>query len=136
MAAVCGFAIAGMFPAANGLFVQVLPAGYRARAFGVMQSGVQVAQGVAVLGVGVLAERYALPTVVGVWSIAGALLVLVVALRWPSPGQIESDVALAERAGVAAAGPTQRASGASSPHRPEAVGSAARLRRAASAVPD
>jgi MFS family permease len=136
MAAVCGFAIAGMFPAANGLFVQVLPAGYRARAFGVMQSGVQVAQGLAVLAVGVLADRYALPTVVGVWSIAGALLVLVVALRWPSPKEIESGVAEAQRAGDAAAGPAQRASGASGPHRPDAVGLAARLRPESSAVPD
>ena len=45
LAAACGFAVAGMLPTANGLFVQALPHGYRARAFGVMQSGVQVMQG-------------------------------------------------------------------------------------------
>ena len=65
LAAVCGFAVAGLLPVANGLFVQALPDGYRARAFGVMATGVQVIQGGAVLVTGLLAERFAIPLVVG-----------------------------------------------------------------------
>ncbi|TWH66135.1 hypothetical protein JD77_01085 [Micromonospora olivasterospora] len=45
LAALCGFAVAGLLPVANGLFVRALPNGYRARAFGVMATGVQVTQG-------------------------------------------------------------------------------------------
>ena len=84
LAAVCGFAVAGMLPMANGLFVQALPHGFRARAFGVMATGVQVIQGVAVLVTGLLAERFPIPMVVGVWSAAGVVLMAVAALRWPS----------------------------------------------------
>ncbi|MEV4389322.1 MFS transporter, partial [Micromonospora sp. NPDC049580] len=71
LAALCGFAVAGMMPMANGLFVQALPDGFRARAFGVMATGVQVIQGLAVLVTGLLAERFSIPVVVGVWSAAG-----------------------------------------------------------------
>ena len=66
LAALCGFAVAGMLPMANGLFVQALPNGFRARAFGVMATGIQVIQGVAVLVTGLLAERFPIPVVVGV----------------------------------------------------------------------
>lgn len=99
MAAVAGFAIAGMFPAANGIFVQVLPPGYRARAFGVMQSGVQLAQGLAVLATGALSELIALPKAVGAWSVAGVLLVLVMALTWPSRATIDAAIEAVRSAG-------------------------------------
>ena len=98
LGALCGFSVAGMMPAANGLFVQALPAGYRARAFGVMQGGVQIAQGVAVLATGALAERFAIPTVVGAWSLAGAAVLLLVVLRWPSKEAIDRAVATAQAA--------------------------------------
>jgi MFS family permease len=106
MAAVSGFALAGMFPAANGLFVQVLRAGYRARAFGVMQSGVQLAQGFAIIVTGVLADRFALPTVVGVWSVAGVLLVGAMTARWPSHSTIDAAIDAATEANEAAAATT------------------------------
>lgn len=96
IAAVCGFAIAGMWPALNGLFVQALPRGYRVRAFGVMQAGVQVMQGLAVVGTGLLASRFDLPTVVGIWSLAGVGLVLLATLRWPRADQFAEAVAWAE----------------------------------------
>ncbi|GAA1766722.1 MFS transporter [Luedemannella helvata] len=83
MCAVCGFSVAGMMPAANGLFVQALPPDYRARAFGVMQGGVQLAQGVGLVATGTLADRYGVSTVVGGWSVAGALLLVLIWLRWP-----------------------------------------------------
>jgi MFS family permease len=98
MAMVCGFAIAGLLPPANGLFVQSLPAGYRARAYGVMQGGMQVTQGAAVLATGALASRYDIATVVGAWSLAGVLVLLIVAIRWPSAKAFERAASVAQAA--------------------------------------
>ncbi|MEV5694402.1 MFS transporter [Micromonospora globbae] len=104
LAAACGFAVAGMIPTANGLFVQALPDAFRARAFGVMATGIQVIQGAAVLITGVLADRFAIPSVVGLWSIAGVLLMLLVSLSWPSRETIAAAVAAAARPAQAGAG--------------------------------
>ncbi|MFI6783000.1 MFS transporter [Micromonospora sp. NPDC050276] len=98
LAAACGFAVAGMLPMANGLFVQALPNGFRARAFGVMATGVQVIQGLAVLVTGVLAERFPIPVVVGVWSAAGVVLMAVAALRWPDRQTVDEAIAAASAA--------------------------------------
>jgi len=106
MAAVCGFATAGLIPPTNGLFVQALPASYRARAYGVMQGGVQVMQGIAVLATGLLAERFGIPLVVGLWSTAGVLVVLFAVSRWPS------------RAAIARAIETAQAVNGTAEHRP------------------
>lgn len=108
MAAVCGFAVAGMMPALNGLFVQALPDAYRARAFGVMQSGVQTMQGIAVLGTGLLASRFSLPTVVGLWSLAGVLLIALAAARWPRPAEFAAATAAAGNRSQAARGSDDR----------------------------
>lgn len=96
LAAVSGFAVAGLLPVANGLFVQALPHGFRARAFGVMATGMQVIQGSAVLVTGILADRYSIPVVVGLWSLAGVLLVLVAAVQWPSVDRFNVAIAAAE----------------------------------------
>ncbi|MEU3455701.1 MFS transporter [Micromonospora sp. NPDC006766] len=101
LAAACGFAVGALMPMANGLFVRALPEGYRARAFGVMASGTQVIQGAAVLATGALAERFAIPVVVGGWSAAGVLLMLVAASAWPRPQTVEAAVKAAQ-AGTAA----------------------------------
>ncbi|MEU5938600.1 MFS transporter [Micromonospora sp. NPDC047548] len=98
LAAACGFAAAGLLPTANGLFVRALPNGYRARAFGVMATGMQVIQGASVLITGLLADRFSIPLVVGVWSAAGVLLMLVAALRWPDGETIDAAIAAADRA--------------------------------------
>jgi MFS family permease len=109
MAAVCGFAVAGMMPTANGLFVQALPHGYRARAFGVMQSGIQVMQGLAVLGTGVLADIFEVPLVVGVWSLAGVGLLFVISAWWPSPQRFARAIAaVAQTSGTAAGHPARQ----------------------------
>ncbi|MEV6814754.1 MFS transporter [Micromonospora sp. NPDC051296] len=98
LAAACGFAVAGILPMANGLFVQALPDGFRARAFGVMATGVQVIQGLAVLVTGLLAERYPIPIVVGLWSAAGVVLMSLVALHWPDRQTVTAAVDAARRA--------------------------------------
>ena len=90
MAMVSGFAVAGLMPTLNGMFVLALPHGFRARAFGVMQGGLQISQGGAVLATGLLAERFALPTVVGAWSVGGTLLMLLVTSRWPNPAAFDA----------------------------------------------
>lgn len=120
LAAGCGFAVAGLLPTANGLFVQALPDGYRARAFGVMASGTQVIQGLAVLVTGLLAERFSIPLVVGLWSSAGVLLMTVAALSWPSQARVDAAVEAASGAAVpdpAPAPPAPRA-GSSAVDRP------------------
>ncbi|GAB3089131.1 MFS transporter [Micromonospora schwarzwaldensis] len=101
LAAACGFAVGGIVPVANGLFVQALPDGYRARAFGVMASGTQIIQGASVLATGALAERFTIPTVVGLWSAAGVLLMLVAAVTWPRRATIEAAVETARAESVA-----------------------------------
>jgi MFS family permease len=107
MAAACGFFQAGMIPAANGLFVQALPNIYRARAFGVMQSGMQLIQGGAVLAAGalVVAVQMRLSVVVGLWSLGAALLVLIALAAWPPPDQFTQAIARARALNEAATAP-------------------------------
>ncbi|MGW5557889.1 MFS transporter [Micromonospora sp. NPDC003944] len=123
LAALCGFAVAGMLPMANGLFVQALPNGFRARAFGVMATGVQVIQGLAVLVTGVLSERFPIPVVVGVWSAAGVVLMTVATLRWPDRQTVDDAIAAASAANAdpSASGPDgsaghRQVGGTSDPH--------------------
>jgi MFS family permease len=92
IAAASGFAAAALLPAANGLFVQALPSQYRARAFGVMSSGVQLCQGAAVLATGALAGNYHLPLVVGLWGVAGTVLMLLISVTWPRPHTITAAI--------------------------------------------
>jgi hypothetical protein len=106
MTAISGCAIAGMLPTLNGIFVQILRHGYRARAFGVMNSGMQVIQGLAVLAVGGIVGLggFSLPVTVGVWSAAGVLLMLALASRWPQPEVFTdaiADAAVANRTATA-----------------------------------
>jgi MFS family permease len=89
----CGVAIGGFLPAINGLFVQCLPQAFRARAFGVMQSGTQVVQAIAVLMAGVIADMIAVPVVAGLWGIAGVIALVLASLWWPQP-QIIADARL------------------------------------------
>jgi hypothetical protein len=98
-----GVAMGGLLPTLNTQFVLALPHGYRARAFGVMQQGLQVSQGGAVLLTGTLAERSSVPMVVGVWSSVGAGLMLVLALRWPAAGVVDGAIDEAARATPATA---------------------------------
>jgi len=78
----------------NGLFVQVLPSAYRARAFGIMQGGMQISHAVAVLSAGALAQAVgSVPTVVGVWALVGLGLMLLATMTWPSREVIDTEIA-------------------------------------------
>jgi predicted MFS family arabinose efflux permease len=92
-----GVAQGGLVPTLNTQFVLALPHGYRARAFGVMHQGLQVSQGGAVLLTGVLANRSSVPLVVGLWSVAGVALMLLLALRWPAAQMVDGVIERAAR---------------------------------------
>jgi MFS family permease len=99
MTVVSGIAMAGLTPTLNGLFVQALPNGFRARAFGVMNSGIQAIQGVAIFATGLLvglAGSNRVYLVVGLWCLAGVLAMLALAVRWPKPDFFAAAIANAE----------------------------------------
>lgn len=101
---ISGMVIASMLATLNGIFVQILQHGYRARAFGVMNSGMQVLQGSAVLAVGAIVGTgvLPLPVVVGLWSAGGVVLMLALAIRWPGADVFSDAIAAAEVANEAA----------------------------------
>ena len=69
-----GASMGGLAPTLNGKFVL----------YGVMQTGIQLSQFAAVMITGVLADRFWLPLVVGLWSIGGTLVMLILVSQWPS----------------------------------------------------
>jgi MFS family permease len=106
LAGVSGFAMGGLVPVANGLFVQALPSAYRARAFGVVQGGLHLLQGVAVLVTGMLVHHNGnLALVVGLWSLGGLAAMVLLSLLWPPrhafavPDQPELSATPASRGG-------------------------------------
>jgi MFS family permease len=82
LAGLCGFAVGGLVPVANGEFVKHLPKEFRARAFGVVQAGLQLLQGAAVLATGALAKQFSVASVAGAWGLAGVVLVLALLRPW------------------------------------------------------
>jgi predicted MFS family arabinose efflux permease len=93
---VAGFGNAVLMPL-NGLFVQVLPNAYRARAFGIMQGGMQMLHATAVLATGALSEVFPVPVVVGTWSAVGLVLIAVAAHRWPGHDVVANGIAHARQ---------------------------------------
>jgi MFS family permease len=84
LVALSGIAQGGLSPTLNSKFVLILPHGFRARAYGVMQTGMQLSQFVGVMATGWLANDFSLPLVVGVWSIGGTAVMAFLVARWPS----------------------------------------------------
>jgi MFS family permease len=103
MVAISGIAQGGLSPTLNGKFVLILSHGYRARAYGVVQTGMQLSQFAAVMITGALAERFWLPLVVGLWSIGGTLAMSFLAVRWPSRETFAAAVQAAAQRDVAVA---------------------------------
>jgi predicted MFS family arabinose efflux permease len=97
LVAFSGVAQGGLSPTLNSKFVLILPHGFRARAYGVMQTGMQLSQFVGVMATGWLANSFRLPLVVGLWSVGGTGLMAVLVARWPSRQsfQIATDEATA-----------------------------------------
>jgi MFS family permease len=84
LVAISGAAVGGMSPTLNGKFVLMIPHGYRARAYGVVQTGMQLSQFAGVMIGGILADQFRLPLVVGISSLAGAAVLAVLVTRWPT----------------------------------------------------
>jgi MFS family permease len=91
LVAVSGICQGGLSPTLNGKFVLILPHGFRARAFGVVQGGMQLSQFAAVIITGLLADRFWLPLVVGLWSLGGTVAMAVLVARWPSDATFAAD---------------------------------------------
>lgn len=94
-----GIAQGGLSPTLNSKFVLILPHGFRARAYGVMQTGMQLSQFVGVMATGWLANEFHLPLVVGLWSVGGTAVVALLIAQWPSRRAFQ--VATDEAAGSA-----------------------------------
>ncbi|MBL7260350.1 MFS transporter [Paractinoplanes lichenicola] len=101
LVALSGIAQGGVMPTLNGKFVLILPHGYRARAYGVMQTGLQFSQFGAVMVTGLLADRFWLPMVVGLWSVGGTIALGLLARRWPRPAAFAAAVQAAESGAAA-----------------------------------
>jgi MFS family permease len=97
---ISGIAQGGVMPTLNGLFVLALPHGYRARAFGVIQGGLQISQGGAVLVTGWIAQHSSVPATVGLWSVGGAVVMIFIAARWPRPAVFDRAITAAAAAAV------------------------------------
>jgi hypothetical protein len=119
-----GVAMGGLMPTLNTQFVLALPHGYRARAFGVVQQGLQVSQGGAVLLTGTLADRSTVPLVVGLWSVAGVGLMLLLVLRWPAASVVDGAI---EEAARSAPPPPPAEEGNERHTRPRLSGAAGRM---------
>ena len=110
MVALSGIAQGGVTPTLNGRFVLILPHGYRARAYGVMQTGMQLSQFAAVMVTGLLADHFWLPLVVGLWSVGGTAVMALLVTRWPSSAAFATatEAAAADQPGPPAGPPVSR----------------------------
>jgi MFS family permease len=90
---ISSFAVAGLTAPANGLFVQALPAEFRARAFGVMQSGLALFQGGGLLAAGYIASHVKVSTAVAIFSTIGVCVMIGISVVWPSTERIDATIA-------------------------------------------
>lgn len=100
IAVVCNLTLASLTPL-NAIFIKAVPDGFRARGFSVIQSGMAIIQGAAVVSVGVFAQLgLKVSLSIGIWGVAGTAVVLLLLVMWPSSG--EFDKAVANPAGLPA----------------------------------
>ena len=86
-AALAILTVSGIFDcyqvAANATFVQATPPSQRSQAFGIVQGGMSLGQGTAMILAGAAAERFAPSLVIAVAGAIGAVAAIVVALTRP-----------------------------------------------------
>ncbi|WP_433301776.1 MFS transporter [Actinoplanes sp. CA-030573] len=92
LVALSGIAQGGLSPTLNGKFVLMIPHGYRARAYGVVQMGMQLSQFAGVIISGVLADLFRLPLVVGLISVAGTAVMGGLVARWPTGREFDTAI--------------------------------------------
>ena len=71
--------------AANASFVQATPSSQRSQAFGIVQGGMSLGQGTAMIAAGAAAERFAPGLVIATGGAIGAVAAIAVALTRPRP---------------------------------------------------
>lgn len=87
-------ALATIMPGLNGLFVRALLPSLRARAFSVIQSGLNLIQGGAVAAAGALGQSFgSIAGVISAWGAAGVLVMIVVVAFWPNPAVVAKTIA-------------------------------------------
>ncbi len=89
-AALAILTVSGIFDcyqvAANATFVQATPPSQRSQAFGIVQGGMSLGQGTAMILAGAAAERFASGLVIAIGGAIGAVAAIVVALTRPRAG--------------------------------------------------
>jgi MFS family permease len=70
------------------MFVRALPVSYRARAFGVVQSGLQISQGIAIVLAGWVADAVAPTSVIGLSGLIGVACIGLLTISWPTPREV------------------------------------------------
>ncbi|MGH8878999.1 MAG: MFS transporter, partial [Stackebrandtia sp.] len=93
IAVACNLTLASISPL-NAIFVKAVPDGYRARAFSVMQSGMMLIQGIAVVSMGLLTNvGLSVAHSVGAWGVAGTIVVGGLLVFWPASSEFDDAVA-------------------------------------------
>ncbi len=69
---------------ASAVFMRSVPDAFRARAFGLAQTGLMAGQGLALVAAGAGAEQLGIPTLLGSAGGLGLVLLLLLARRWPA----------------------------------------------------
>ncbi|MDA1358048.1 MFS transporter [Glycomyces luteolus] len=92
-----GAGVANMIMAPmNATLAHCIPDGWRGRVVAAANSGLQLSQGIAIAGIGLIVEFGAtLPYVVGAWGLCGFLIQYLVTRNWPAPAEIEAAKAAA-----------------------------------------
>lgn len=92
-----GAGVANMIMAPmNATLAQCIPDGWRGRVVAAANSGLQLSQGIAIAGIGLIVEFGAsLPYVVGAWGLIGFLIQYLVTRNWPTAEEIEAAKAAA-----------------------------------------
>ncbi|HEX2144764.1 MAG TPA: MFS transporter [Glycomyces sp.] len=80
----------------NATLAQSIPEGWRGRVVAAANSGLQLSQGIAIAGIGLIVEfGVPVPYVVGTWGVLGFALQFLVTRNWPSAEEIEAAKAAA-----------------------------------------
>ncbi|MFC3495144.1 MFS transporter [Glycomyces rhizosphaerae] len=92
-----GAGVANMIMAPmNATLAQCIPDGWRGRVVSAVNSGLQLCQGAAIAGVGLVVQfGVPVPYVVGAWGLVGFLIQFLVTRNWPSTAEIDAAKAAA-----------------------------------------
>ncbi|MEU6249936.1 MFS transporter [Glycomyces sp. NPDC047010] len=80
----------------NATLAQCIPEGWRGRVVSAVNAGLQLSQGIAIAGVGLVAELgVPVPYAVGAWGVVGFAIHFLITRAWPGPDEVEAAKAAA-----------------------------------------